>query len=171
LAARFSEDPLLRLRSAFLKQAPLRRPVCATADSRARLGRRRDSHCPESQSPMRRSRPAGPFRNPANGPERPQRPARQYHGPDHGDAEQDVTDHEQDRRQPIDDHHRQVLVMGPAPAATVWPRPTRGTEFACHCNQIGASQSALPGPTGIKIKASRKWAPVRYDIQGTAVQG
>jgi hypothetical protein len=32
-------------------------------------------------------------------------PARQCRGPDHGDAEQDVTDHEQDCRHPIDDYH------------------------------------------------------------------
>jgi hypothetical protein len=74
-AAGLSADPVLILGSTYLNAASPQRP-CATADSRASQGRRRDSHCPRSRSATRRSRPAELSRNPANGPERPQRPGR-----------------------------------------------------------------------------------------------
>jgi hypothetical protein len=66
-----SEDPALILVSTYLKGANPKRPVSATADGRARRGRRQDSHCPRLRSARRPSRPAGLSRNPVSRPERP----------------------------------------------------------------------------------------------------
>lgn len=68
---------LLILISAYLKAAHPKRPVCATADSRAKPSRHQDLHCPRSRSARRRSKPAERSRNQANEPGRPPPPARQ----------------------------------------------------------------------------------------------
>jgi hypothetical protein len=57
--------------------------------------------------------------------------------PDHGDAEQDITNHEQDRRQPIDDHHRQVLANRVEHRRSLFGQD-RGeeTKVPRHCNEV-----------------------------------
>ncbi len=45
----FSEDPVLTV-STYLERANSKRLVCARADSRARRGRRRYSHCRTSEA-------------------------------------------------------------------------------------------------------------------------
>jgi hypothetical protein len=91
-------------------------------------------------------------------------PARQCHNLDHGDAEQDVTDHEQDCRQPIDDHHRQVLVDGVQYRRRLFSQD-RGeeTEVPGDRDQIGAGESGRnDGPPllpTIAERQTRKEAP------------
>jgi hypothetical protein len=87
-------------------------------------------------------------------------PARQCRSPDHGDAEQRVTDHEHDRPQPIDDQHGRVLVNGVQHSRRLLgENRCEETEVPGHCNQIGYSPSAPPGPIGPRSRASRKWGP------------
>jgi hypothetical protein len=106
------------------------RSVSARADSSPSRARRRDTRCRGSRSARRGQDKLGypETQQVGRSAHRDQQagPAMQCRGPDHGNAEQDVTDHEQDRRQPIDDHHRHVMDYGVrAPPATAFAKPVR----------------------------------------------
>jgi hypothetical protein len=102
----FSDHPVLILVSTYLKGA----------HPEARPGSVRDSHCPRSRSTTRRwNQLSYPETNQmgrsADGDQHTS-PARHCRSPDHGNTEQHVTDHEQDRRQSIGGHHTEDdLVM------------------------------------------------------------
>jgi hypothetical protein len=99
-------------------------------------------------------------------------PARQWHGPDHGDAEQGVTDHEQDRRQPIYDHHRQVLVdWGPAPPATAWPKPGRGSRSSSSLQSDWLFTISSPWLNRINVKSVQKVEALKCAVRVLQCEG
>jgi hypothetical protein len=93
-----SEDPVLMNVSAYLK-AHLKRPVCATRDRRVKLAARPRGGRNELSYPETKQMGRSTHSYQDTGP------ARQSGRPDHCDSEQDVTNHEQDCGQSIDDHH------------------------------------------------------------------
>jgi hypothetical protein len=78
----------------------------------------------------------------------------QCHGPHHGNAEQHVTDYEQDRRQSIDDHHAEddlvtsTLLPAARTAASVMGEPPIGRNVVSAGSTSSASPTARSSSAG-----------------------